>query len=47
MPTIPKKEFVKEHEKLVKILASGTPTQRKKEAKAQLKELQKFVCRKF
>jgi hypothetical protein len=47
MPTIPKKEFVMEHKKLVKILASGTPAQQKKEAKAQLKELQKYLCRKF
>jgi hypothetical protein len=47
MPTIPKKEFVKEHEKLVKILSGGTAAQRKKEAKAQLKELQKYLGRQF
>lgn len=47
MPTIPKKEFVKEHKKLVKILATGTPAQRKKEATAQMKELHKFLGRKF
>ena len=37
--SIPKKEFVKEHEHLVKLLQTGTPAQRKKEAKSQAKEL--------
>jgi hypothetical protein len=36
---MPKDEFVKEHEKLVDILKSGTPEEQKKEAEDQAKEL--------
>lgn len=36
---MPVGQFVKEHKKLVKILESGTPAQRKKEAAEQSAEL--------
>lgn len=39
MPSIPLKDFVKEHKHLLKVLTKGTATQRKKEAKAQAMEL--------
>ena len=41
--SIPKKEFVKEHKKLVNVLVKGTPRQRKKEASDQLSELVKML----
>jgi hypothetical protein len=41
------KEFVKEHKRLVKILTGGTHEQRRQEAKAQMKELQKYIGRKI
>jgi hypothetical protein len=38
---IPKKEFIKEHKKLVKVLETGTKKAQKKEAVEQKKELKK------
>ena len=38
---IPKKEFVKEHKKLIKVLESGSAKEQKKEAKEQKKEMKK------
>jgi hypothetical protein len=35
-------DFVKEHKALIPLLRSGTPAQRKKEAKKQAKELRKY-----
>ena len=46
MQTIPKKEFVSEHKRLIKILTGGTHAQRLKEAKGQMKELHKYIGRK-
>lgn len=37
--SIPKNEFIREHERLIQLLQSGTPAQRKREAKSQAKEL--------
>ena len=39
--TIPKREFVKEHTKLVRVLTKGTAAQRRREAKDQSAELKK------
>lgn len=47
MPTIMKKKFVSEHKRLVKILTGGTHAERLKEAKEQMKELQKYIGRKI
>jgi hypothetical protein len=47
MPTLPKKALIAEHKKLVRILTGGTRAERLKEAKAQMKELQKYIGRKF
>lgn len=42
MVRVYKKEMLEEHKKLVKILQSGSKTQRAKEAKRQSKELKQF-----
>lgn len=41
-----KKQFVSEHKRLVKILTGGTHKERLKEAKEQVKELEKYLSRK-
>lgn len=47
MPTMTKKKFISEHKRLVKILTGGTHAERLKEAKEQMKELQKYIGRKI
>jgi hypothetical protein len=36
-------DFIKEHNRLIKLLKTGTKTQQKKEAKGQAKELKAFL----
>lgn len=43
MPNIPLKSLIKEHKTLIPLLRSGTPAQRKKEARKQAKELKKYT----
>ena len=47
MPTMSVKKFVSEHKRLVKILTGGTHEQRRQEAKEQMKEIRKYISRKF
>jgi hypothetical protein len=47
MPTMTTKKFVSEHKRLVKILTGGSHAERLKEAKEQMKEVQKYMGRKF
>ena len=43
MITMTKKEFIKEHKRLIKVLESGNKTKLKKEAVKQKKEMKKFI----
>ncbi len=38
-----RKDFVKEHKHLIKVLASGSKSERKKEAKDQRKEMKMMI----